>query len=241
VHIVTARPAEAPRRAASQDPAIEVLSIQRLLTGDNPVSPDVALTAIDAGLGLQGEGDEKPQIRFHKDSGLILVRGRPMDVRLASEIVSRMISDHDRASSETARRRAAEIERKARQGHAAVQLQLAEREIGMIRERLGRATKLVEAGQESTEVLGQVQMELNRAEASHQMAQIDLQRVEDEAKAGLLGGGGGDDRGRGEGPGPGGRDQDPRDARIAALERRIMELEQELGKTKDTGEKKRAR
>jgi hypothetical protein len=114
VFVITRSPSSFRNSPPPPRERVEVLSIQRLVSGDEATTPDVVLTAIDTGLMLQqNDREPRPQIKFHKDSGLLLIRGDPQDVALASEIVKRMMSDHDRQTSEAARRKAASIERGA--------------------------------------------------------------------------------------------------------------------------------
>ena len=81
---------------ANQD-QLRVFSLRGLITApaDQPdsmvMNVDTVLTAIDTGLGVSEE--RKATIRFHKDSGLIFVRGTNMQVELVRGILGQLEND----------------------------------------------------------------------------------------------------------------------------------------------------
>ena len=110
---------ETQARQMGREPSVQVFSIQKLVSGSGAMPPEVVLTAIDTGLGLQTRAEgARPQIKFHKDSGLLLVRGEGMDVNLIEQIVSRLQKDHERQVAEESRRKAVEIDRATRRKKA---------------------------------------------------------------------------------------------------------------------------
>lgn len=221
VFVITRSPGSQSRGGAPQT-SVDVISIQRLVSGDQPIPADVVLSAIDAGLGLQNAGDNgRPDIKFHKDSGLLLVHGNPQDVSLVSEIVKRLTNDHERNVIESRQRKAASIERDTETKRAAVKLRLTESELAIARDRAAQAEQLAQKGSISASELSEVRLALQRAQAARDMVQIDMERLQQEQDAGVAA------------PSPSADDQpDPRDQKIRALESRIAELEAELGSKK---------
>lgn len=234
VYVVTRSPGVEFRGGMPQS-TIDVISIQRLVGGDQPLTPDIVLSAIDAGLSLQDRGETpRPDIKFHRDSGLLLVHGNPAHVSLVDEIIKRMMSDHDRVLSESGRRRAASIERGADMKRAQIRIRLADAESHAAQQRLDMVKKLVDQGQESPTELANATLAVQRAEGEHDMAMIELDRLKQQEDAGVSG-----EKGNPSGDGEGA--VDPRDQKIKALEARISDLEAELGKTKQGGAKKPTR
>jgi hypothetical protein len=233
VFVITRSPSSFRNSPPPPRERVEVLSIQRLVSGDGATTPDVVLTAIDTGLMLQqSDREPRPQIKFHKDSGLLLIRGDPQDVALATEIVKRMMSDHDRQTSEAARRKAASIERGAALRQAMVKLRVAEAEADLAEQRVNEAAQQVDKGMRSPSELPQLKLEAQRAQANREMVQIEIDRLKQEEEAGI--------GGPGAEPGAGAdtpASQDPRDAVIAALQARVAALEAQLGQ-KNSGDRK---
>jgi hypothetical protein len=226
VYCVAVQGSMGPPRVPSAD-RVEVYSIQRLITGDNKISPDVVLTAIDTGLALEpGAGASKPQIKFHPDSGLILIRGEAADVRLAGDIVNRMVNDHEQHAKDAARRRAAEIDRTARMRRLEIEGRMAEADLAAAKARLDQLNKLADAGQVSGDERARAQADVMKAQAQLEIVRVEMQRLKDEADAGLAAGG--DDQG-GDGK------ADPRDAMIAELQKQVTDLKAQLDKLKGGG------
>ncbi len=84
-----------PRDADTVETFSRVLSIANLTTpkGEQPaaMSPDVILSAIEA--AVQNDTSNPPNIRFHKDSGLLFVSGTKQQVELAVEVLGRLEND----------------------------------------------------------------------------------------------------------------------------------------------------
>ena len=62
-------------------------------TSSIALKPETVLTAVETALGLCTSTNSKPVIRFHEDSGLMLVQGTEMQLSIAEEIVDRLTED----------------------------------------------------------------------------------------------------------------------------------------------------
>jgi hypothetical protein len=84
------------------EPELLVLSLNELIrptlpAGEaaEPVRAETILTAIDAALGMPGgEGVRPPTIKFHQESGLLLVRGSIDQLSIAQQIVEQLTRYH---------------------------------------------------------------------------------------------------------------------------------------------------
>jgi hypothetical protein len=89
---------KAPTRTKVQN-HVTVLSIRMLtedVTGTNfTVKPETVLTAIEVALDIGGESRmaQKTKIRFHEDSGLLIVAGSQQQLRIVRDVVDRIHSD----------------------------------------------------------------------------------------------------------------------------------------------------
>ena len=216
-----------PVNMRGHEPITDVLSIQKMVTGEGALPPEVVLTAIDTGLAM-GEAGPRPQIKFHKDSGLLLVRGDQNQVALVGEIVRRMQKDYDTRGSDQVKRKQMQIGLTAELRQAEVELRHTETECNIQSEKFARAKASVDAGQAPAEALAGVRLDLSRSEAARDMARINIERLKAQADAGMP-------------VDAGDNAPDPRDERIKALEARIGELEAELGKAKSPSAKSPAR
>jgi|GEM_PF-3057926 len=85
--------------ATPAGPVIQVLSLRELtdpLPSDLPqsrvtVEPDVVLTAVRT--AIESSNGEAAELKFHSDSGLLIVRGTPDQVQTAETVLDRMRTD----------------------------------------------------------------------------------------------------------------------------------------------------
>jgi hypothetical protein len=174
----------------SADASIDVLTIRSLVQSDDAKHQDareqVVLAAIDSGLKLLGSTEGvKPQIDYHQDSGLLLVRGQARDVALVREIVGRMTEDQKRQNAEMHDRRKNEINNRAAMQRAELSMRVADTRVGEAQRRLDETQKLVDAGSASTRDLSDARMASIQAETEVGMARIEIMRLKDEAAAGV--------------------------------------------------------
>jgi hypothetical protein len=85
----------AVRSLSSQERRLEIFALPHT-AGLQAKHPKVVsiLTAVDEALGIQSpEGSDRPTIRFHPDSGLLLVYGTKEETRIVGEIADRVTHD----------------------------------------------------------------------------------------------------------------------------------------------------
>ncbi len=190
VFVVTTRRAPAGAMPNSET-TIEVFSIRTLVQGTeekggNQVPEQTVLSAIDSGLRLSGQTEGlRPQIDYHKDSGLLLVRGQPRDVALVKDIVRRMTEDRQRQAADARERRKFEINAKAAMQRADLTLSLCQNRASEAQRRMEETQKLVDAGSASTRDLADARMATVQAEGEVRMAAVEKDRLKEEAMAGL--------------------------------------------------------
>ncbi|MBM3961548.1 MAG: hypothetical protein FJ306_06555 [Planctomycetes bacterium] len=83
--------AKGPREASPDRTATRVFSLNKLLAFDVPV--ETILTALDAALETAYETRATATLRFHKDSGLLIVRGSADQLRLVDEALRCIVAE----------------------------------------------------------------------------------------------------------------------------------------------------
>jgi hypothetical protein len=169
--------------------AAEVFSIQRLVRGDEgsglaAVPESVVLSAIDAGLKLTRQGEPKPQIEYHKDSGLLLVRGQVSDVRMIQEIIRKMGEDQGRRASDTRQKRKAEVRLEAEIQKAKIMGDMSKARLAGAESTLGDIRELVKGGSVSQTEARNAELGVVNARAEVQMTQVELERLLKERELG---------------------------------------------------------
>lgn len=188
VYVVSVR--TQPAHGRSPGMTTEVLSIQRLVMGIErdgvpPVPERVILEAIDAGLALSARaGSARPEINYHKDSGLLLVHAFPADVRLVQEVVKRLTDDYIVRASEAVQARRHKIERAAEMAKFEVRMNLARQRVSLAEARVGQFRQLVDKGQVPVQELSQAELAFAEARAEYDLARIDFNRMREEAELG---------------------------------------------------------
>jgi hypothetical protein len=181
-------------------PTVQAFSIRQLIDppadgpGAAPIPVESVLAAVDAAIALgttdlQG-APEPPQVKFHRDSGVLIVRGTQDQIISIKNLLDTMHQDlaaRTRAAHEAAeragllRRAAAEREQALRQ--ATVKLDLQRQELELAEAAHERARSLVETGQASQDELIRAKAELARRRAELQMAQLEVQRLAEADRA----------------------------------------------------------
>jgi hypothetical protein len=65
-----------------------VIAVGHVLAGE--VDAESLLTAIETGLSLFGEQYQRPEMRFHEPTGLIIARGHPQQVSMINDVVNQI-------------------------------------------------------------------------------------------------------------------------------------------------------
>jgi hypothetical protein len=201
---------------------VDVYSIQSLLQGGGAKDQTtrVVLTAIESAVNLaQEEGEPQPEIKYHQDSGLLLVRGTGPQLALVGQVVKRMISDQEQRAAIESQRRMRSIDRRAGLQKAEIRARLADSQYGRMADELKRAQAEVAKGGQKQDVTVEFMDALERAKAERDMAHIDVERLGQEAELPDLA------------PAPAADDSS--ELLIQTLKTRIEQLEKELAALKD--------
>ena len=144
-----------------------------------------ALTAVETALQMDAQRTAAPEMKFHKESGLLIVRGAPEDVAAVKEVIGRMSDDAGRASDEAARRESARKINEINVMRAQVNLKAAHDRMEMATARMKELEQMYAAGTAPTGEVRQAKVELSEREADVQRAELEVQA----AQAAVQGGG----------------------------------------------------
>lgn len=198
-------------RAASMKPAatgvpasdddlsrIEVISIRQITTPQpgEPAGftlverPEVVLSAVEAALAMgDRDGASKPEVRYHQDSGLLIVRAGPSQMRAIQQAVSEISADVKRRrdaarivgglSDEDLADMRAEVEKAQvmRAQHAA--------RLDAARAQLKNAEELFAQGAVASAEIARVRTEAASNEAAVRMSEIEMKRAEERLAAAM--------------------------------------------------------
>jgi hypothetical protein len=179
--------AAGPARGREQ---IQVFSLTELVAPpgageDVGVPVDVLLTAVEAALGI-GAGDEEAdgeggsgapaQVRFHEESGLLIVRGTGEQISLVSSLLGELRKDVVSRWSTARQDAAREAERRYRQKRLEVEMGLAEKELVAADKRAERFRQQVESGHAPQQLQEEAEEEVARKRAQLEMLRLEEQR-----------------------------------------------------------------
>lgn len=165
---------------------IEVFSLRQVIEPDpnDPrgagvhESPEVVLAAVEATLAMTDERTEgKPELKFHKDSGLLIVRAGPRTLAAISSVVDSIRRDVTRRRDSVRLSMpspAALAQAKAQMAKAQVIFTSRERELADAGQRAARLAQLRAAGSVSEEEARGAAAGVASAESALRMSQIEL-------------------------------------------------------------------
>lgn len=164
-------------RAPSPDtmPRLYVVSLRRVI--DSGISSEQALSALEAVLGLASDDDSPPRLRFHEDTAVLAVMGRPDQIEAAASVVSAL------ETSAQAVERARELSNRdssRRTQEARVAEELAA-QTARLREAESERTRLSVALKMLEEELQQARMEADRTRAQRLELESELRKIQEEA------------------------------------------------------------
>lgn len=173
---------EAQRRFSSPDQmpqSLRIYSVRDLLAAPGEaegerVSSATLLTALRTALGeVPGAGDPPPEVKFHAESGLLIVRATEIEQDTVKQVVREVGAS---VKNDAVARRAAAA-RKLDLARGEQRVLLSQRVIENLRNRLESARKMQEAGTVPAGEVQNLQLEYNRAETELAMAQAERQAV----------------------------------------------------------------
>lgn len=177
------------RTDAGEKPVIQVYSLRDVTDpkpGDPPgvllvQKPETVLTAIRSAIELSGgDGSSAPEIKYHQDSGLLIVRGTAEQTGLISQALDTLASD-------VRQRRSAALQMgvsgnsvadmRAQMDKAALMAMKQQAEARRAGEALARIKQQAAAGAVSTEEVAAAEARAQNTEIEAQVAQVEVARL----------------------------------------------------------------
>jgi hypothetical protein len=173
---------------------IRVFSIRDLtepMPGDPPgakltKSPEVVLTAVRAALDLVGDQGDAPAMKFHEDSGLLIIHGQPDHVGAVDQALEQMRDDLRRrrqAARENPGPRVDVDGLRTEVRRSEVKMGQAARDIERSAVTRDRLKKMVDGGQASSADLSDAEAKVDEARVRMELSQIELDRFQGMLKA----------------------------------------------------------
>lgn len=94
---------ETSRSRVASESKDRVISLNRLIGGKEPIAAEVVLSAVETALGNKADDRTGPELKFHRDSGLLFVSGTAEQCGLAAEVVDTLLADADRRNAGAAK------------------------------------------------------------------------------------------------------------------------------------------
>ncbi len=168
-------------RKAEPAPNIAVFSLRSLLetapgTPDLPVTrtdPASLLTAVETALTMGGEG-QKAEMKFHPETGVLVVRGTPGQTAAVGKLLSEVHGDLDRFRSGATNARLKEAELQADVRRAEVDVTSARAEVEAAMEALKQMDQMVKEGHVSAGEVAKGKLAMQQREAN--VARAEIQR-----------------------------------------------------------------
>lgn len=167
-----------PARTASAVSDFQVLSL-RDLTESGGMKVETVLTAIESALGLVDPDAPAPVTKFHKDSGLLMLRGTPPQLSAVEQTIRRLEASTKAADVRTRTTLVAQAEAKARLDRSLAMVEVSRRRVEIAQAARDEAVKLGEKGHVSANevrgaeyALAEAVAQLRSAEAEFAAARV---------------------------------------------------------------------
>lgn len=181
------RPSERLARGLAR--RLMVFSLDEITLGEGGLTPDIVLTAIESTLAMQSDPAAKAEMRFHKESGLLVVRGTSQDVEAVAQVLDRLRDDMRRRVRDASRSKQVDIITKANVQRAEIQVRITREEMHRAEQMLREVQAQAQSGHASSAQVREAEGVLSRAKAEHEMAQVELEQAHGEAQASAAGSG----------------------------------------------------
>lgn len=181
--------APSKKDAGQQRVIMEVYSVQKIVGRET--DPAVAerkiaavLTAAETALRMDERRATPPELKFHKESGLLIVRGEPDDVMAVKDVIERMSDDSGRAAELAAQRLSVQQQMEINVRKAEVNAKAARSRLDAAKDRLVQVEKLRAAGDMSTIDAAELKAEVEHLAAAAEMAQLEVESAKVAAQGG---------------------------------------------------------
>jgi hypothetical protein len=152
-----------------------VISIGDLISRPAGFEAQTVLAAVEAALqiGAERQGDQ-PELKFHHDSSMLIVRGDGNTVRLAHEVLGQLESDLKRRRGSFEYLREQAIEREAAVRTAEINLRTAQSRMEYRHNQAEQARAMLDKGGVPQQDVARIEMELAEARADVARAEVAL-------------------------------------------------------------------
>jgi len=177
------------RDAGPQRVVMEVFSLQRIVgreTDGAAAERRIAavLTAAETALQMDDHRGTPPDMKLHKESGLLIVRGEQDDVMAVKDVIERMSDDAAKAADEAARREGAARQMQISIARAELNARSAQSQLELASAKLDQIVQLVESGSLPSTEAHEMKAEVDRRRAEAEIANLEVEAARSAATAG---------------------------------------------------------
>ncbi len=165
---------------------MEVFSLRRIVGHEtDPAAAEAriaaVLTAAETALTMD-QNATPPDMKLHKESGLLIVRGEQDDVMAVKDVIDRMSDDAGKLADEAAARESAVRQSEIHVQKAELNARTAESQLNLAKSKMGQVEQLVAQGATSATEALEMKAEVDRREASFKMALLEVQSAKEAAE-----------------------------------------------------------
>lgn len=175
------RPNERMARGMSR--RLVVYSMDEVTGAQGGVTPEVVLTAIESTLAMQTDPATKAELKYHKESGLLIVRGMAQDVEAVAQVLDRLGDDIRRRTRDASRAKSADILLRGNVQRAEIRVRVTREEVARAEQHLNETRAHVERGTASSAELRDAEGAVSHARAEFEMAMVELDQAQGQAQA----------------------------------------------------------
>jgi hypothetical protein len=162
----------------------EVLSLASASSAG--VDAKAVLSAVDAALGMLENAGAPPEIKYHPESALLIVRGTPPQVSTIREVVERVGDDAERRRKEELKRAGARIALEGQTRKLQIQRERAAAELAAAEADFGELKQMRAAGTIPPSQLRDAELKVAQARAGAQMAEAEMVQLQRQAELGTV-------------------------------------------------------
>ncbi|MFN0134359.1 MAG: hypothetical protein ACKVW3_17740 [Phycisphaerales bacterium] len=170
-------------RDAADD--LQVFSI-RDLTESGGVKIETVLTAVETALALTDTAPSPATTKYHKDSGLLMIRGNMSQLNAADQVLKRLESSTKGADARARAARVAQAEAKARLDRSLAMIEVSKRRVEIAQASRDEAAKLGEKGHVSSIDVRNAEYTLAEAIAQSRAAEAEFAAARVAAEEGVV-------------------------------------------------------
>lgn len=209
--------------AADQDRILQVFSIKELIDPSIPggLTSETVLSAVEVALRMAGEGSKQTpaEVKFHPDSGLIILEAPPQQVGAIEGLLQRMRSDAERQQDRAERRAKQRLDNEMALRIAAAKVQNSQAREEFARQALDKMTQLHQSGNVSDDDVRKAQMDLVNADSDFQITSAELETAKARIDA---------DQTAAASASPSGGDADALRAQVSQLQQQVAALQAKI-------------